>query len=281
MATNMADGCHEFGNTALLLKSAKPNDEYHDAVASKCHLKVSSIPVLDFSFRNLELFKDSLLEIDQFSGLIFTSPRSVEAFSRSLLSIDLKHNTPVTTSLQKLEVFVVGKATEKAAVKAFEDAEILQKICKGGKEGSAENLAKFILSLEEIRNDPRALLFICGNIAKDTLPSMLENANVNVKSLCVYDTLPHPKFRENFENFLITHGDPTVIVFFSPSGAEFYLEDIKSMVENFKQMKIIAIGQTTANFFHQKKCHVHGISEKPNAESLSQSIKDVIDQLQN
>ncbi|XP_065058552.1 uroporphyrinogen-III synthase-like [Rhopilema esculentum] len=276
----MADGCHEFGYTALLLKSAKPDDEYHDTIASKCHLKVFSIPVLDFSFKNLELFKDCLLEIDQYSGLIFTSPRSVEAFSRSLFGIDLKSNTPVKTSLQRLKVFVVGKATEKAAVKAFGDADILQKICKGGNEGSAENLAKFILSLEEIRNDSRALLFICGNIAKNTLPSMLENANVRLKSLCVYDTHPHPKFCENFENFLITHGDPTVIVFFSPSGAEFYLEDIRGMVENFQQMKIIVIGQTTANFFHQKKYHVHGISEKPNAESLSQSIKDVIDQLQ-
>ena len=262
----------------LLLRSSNANDEYESQITRGCNVWSVSIPVLDFAYKNVDLLAAMLVEVNKYAGLIFTSPRAVEAFSKALSSIDLNGNMNLLSSIERTEFFVVGKATEKALMKIRRQLDIeLQ--CDGSKEGSAENLAHYITNLKNVRNETRPFLFLCGNIARECIPNILSSHDIHVVSTCVYETLPDPKFKENLTNLLSSRSEPTIIVFFSPSGIEFSLHVLQDAIPVFDKVKLIAIGHTTANAFHGKGCKVHGIPEKPTAEHLSLCIKSVLSDL--
>ena len=265
----------ENGNYVLLLKSRKADDEYESQIAKVCNLEVVSIPVLDFTYKNIDQLSASLVDIDNFGGLVFTSPRAVEALSKALNSCSLHENKELLSSVEKTKVFVVGKATERALNKVQSELGIdLQ--CDGSNEGSAENLANYMKDLKDVCDETRPFLFACGNIARETLPKILATHNIHVKSTCVYETVPDSNFKENLATLVSKRGCPAVIVFFSPSGVDFSLKIIQNFISAFDSVKTIAIGHTTARAFHDKGYKVHGISEKPTAAHLSLCIKNVL-----
>ena len=259
----------------LLLRSSKANDEYQNEISRTCNLDAVSIPVLDFAYKNIVELGCALSDIESHAGIIFTSSRAVDAFSKALKNINLEKNRNTTSSLENTNIFVVGKATERALLRINDELGIDLK-CDGGKEGSAEKLGNYMKDLKFVCDDERPFLFICGNIARDTLPTILLSHNIAVKSMCVYETMPDLKFEENLATLLSTQKDPTVIVYFSPSGIEYSLPVIKNTVSEFDNVKFVAIGQTTANAYIKQGYEIHGISAKPTAEHLSLCIKGVL-----
>ena len=259
----------------LLLKSSKASDEYKTQIARTCHVDAASIPVLDFSYINLDKLATSLLKIKDYGGLIFTSARGVEAFSRALRSIDLQGDGDLLCSIANTRMYVVGRATESALMNVKSELAIDLK-CDGSREGSAEKLASYMTKLNDVCDETRPFLFICGNIARESIPEILRSNNILVESICVYETVPDPNFNENLSKLLKIRGDPNVIVFFSPSGIEFSLRVIQNAISAFDKVKIVAIGNTTANAFNEKGYKIDGISETPTPEHLSICIKSIL-----
>ncbi len=243
-------------------------DEYNESASKICGLNPYSIPVIDFNFLNTDALVEAIKSIECFSAVIFTSPRAVEGFN---MAINKMGGMEKLNALKEVQIFVVGKATSKAVSKLSLNSE-------GKDSGSAEKLAKYILEQEFCDVFGKTVLFIHGNLARDTLPSLLKTAGVKMQSICVYETVAHPLFLDSFNSHLKINNNPEFIVFFSPSGAEFYLKSIREMTSGLNGVKIVAIGKTTADWLKQSNCRVDGVADQPNPESLCQCIKKIIEE---
>jgi uroporphyrinogen-III synthase len=120
--------------------------------------------------------------------------------------------------------------------------------------GNAKMLATTILKYFADKDIPSVdpLLFPCGNLARDTLPSELESVGLKVTRVVCYNTLRHPGIEESLKT--LSHckvfGSQCCIVFFSPSGVEFVLPFLTAYCD-IKITKVIAIGPTTATSLKQ------------------------------
>ena len=76
----------QMGDASVMLLKAPSDDEssdgYQDYLFS-LGFQVSLVPVIEFSFVNSGSLLRKLEEADSYSGLIFTSKRSVQAVSRA------------------------------------------------------------------------------------------------------------------------------------------------------------------------------------------------------
>ena len=66
-----------------------------------------------------------------------------------------------------------------------------------------------------------------------------------------------------------------MIVFFSPSGAEFFLEDIKNLMANFNSVKIVSIGRTTEYAIVKLGRTVDAFAAAPNPGALIEAIRNL------
>ncbi|XP_069899958.1 uroporphyrinogen-III synthase isoform X4 [Globicephala melas] len=154
----------------LLLKDPKEDDCGQDPYIRELGLyglEATLIPVLSFEFWSLPSFLEKLSHPEGYGGLIFTSPRAVEAVE---LCLEKDNKTEVwRKSLQEKwnakSVYVVGNAT----------ASLVNKIglhTEGENCGNAEKLAEYICSRE---SSALPLLFPCGTLKREILPKMLKD----------------------------------------------------------------------------------------------------------
>ncbi|EDM11762.1 rCG47444, isoform CRA_c [Rattus norvegicus] len=128
----------------LLLKDAKDDDSGQDPYIQElrlCGLEATLIPVLSFEFMSLPSLSEKLSHPEGFGGLIFTSPRAVEAVK---LCLEKDNKTEAWEKSLKdrwnaKSVYVVGSATASLVNKIGLDAE-------GAGSGNAEKLAEYICS---------------------------------------------------------------------------------------------------------------------------------------
>lgn len=123
-------------SSVLLLKTrpAEGTSDKYESILTEHNFEVKLIKTLDFGFKNLEVLKDLLEKPSQFSGLIFSSPRCVEATRLSLNSGTLNKEWSHKVN------YVVGETTYK---------DVLDKLeldCVGKESGNAVNLSKIILA---------------------------------------------------------------------------------------------------------------------------------------
>ncbi|XP_059756744.1 uroporphyrinogen-III synthase isoform X1 [Balaenoptera ricei] len=129
----------------LLLKDPKEDDCGQDPYIRELGLyglEATLIPVLSFEFLSVPSFSEKLSHPEGYGGLIFTSPRAVEAVE---LCLEKDSKTEVWRKSLKEKwnaksVYVVGKAT----------ASLVNKIglhTEGENCGNAEKLAEYICSI--------------------------------------------------------------------------------------------------------------------------------------
>ncbi|XP_048843847.1 uroporphyrinogen-III synthase isoform X2 [Brienomyrus brachyistius] len=155
----------------LLLKEPKEDDSGPDPYIKElelCGHKATLIPVLSFTFVSLETLCQKLLQPEKYGGLIFTSPRTVEA-ARACLEAHSKMeewDASVKDRWNVRLVYVVGKATA-ALVRS------LGLLPQGEDSGTASVLSQFIL--ENAADEPQKspFLFPCGSIKREVLPTTL------------------------------------------------------------------------------------------------------------
>lgn len=252
----------------LLLKDPKEDECGQDPYVREldsCGVSATLIPVLSFEFLSLASLSEKLSQPENYGGLIFTSPRAVEA-TKLCLEKDSKAAVWTETLREQWKakpVYVVGNAT--ASLVHRLGLETAGETC-----GNAERLAEFICA-RKLPTLP--LLFPCGNLKREVLPKALRNQGVPLESLTVYRTVPHPAIRSSLHNYYAQQGVPASITFFSPSGLSYSLEYIRELSgEHIDQIQFVAIGPTTAQALAAQGLPVSCTAESPTPQSLARGI---------
>ncbi|XP_029383674.1 uroporphyrinogen-III synthase [Echeneis naucrates] len=255
----------------LLLKEPRDGDSgpdpYIKELASYGH-KATLIPVLSFKFVSLNTLSDKLFQPEKHGGLIFTSPRAVEAVRKCLEERREEWNSSVKDKWNAKSIYVVGKTT----------AALVQNLGLnplGEDTGTAEVLSRVIIEREDTNIPP--LFFPCGSIKREVLPTALRENGVPLETLTVYQTSEHPDLEKNLKNYFTEQGTPASIAFFSPSGVKFCLEVVRRLSgEHLTQIKFAAIGPTTQDAMAAEGLCVSCAAGKPTAEHLAAAIAKVL-----
>uniref|UniRef100_A0A7N9DEB7 Uroporphyrinogen-III synthase n=1 Tax=Macaca fascicularis TaxID=9541 RepID=A0A7N9DEB7_MACFA len=281
----------------LLLKDAKEDDCGQDPYIRELGLyglEATLIPVLSFEFLSLPSFSEKLSHPEDYGGLIFTSPRAVEA---AQLCLEKNNKTEVWERSLKEKwnaksVYVVGNATASLVSKIGLDTE-------GETCGNAEKLAEYICSRE---SSALPLLFPCGNLKREILPKALKDKGIAMESVTVYQTIPHPGIQGNLNSYYSQQGVPASITFFSPSGLTYSLKHIQELSgDNIDQIKgprhskqnclqlellrkdctdaatmFAAIGPTTARALAAQGLPVSCTAESPTPQALATGIRKAL-----
>ncbi|XP_032346566.1 uroporphyrinogen-III synthase isoform X1 [Camelus ferus] len=171
----------------LLLKDPKEDDRGQDPYIRELGLyglEATLIPVLSFEFLSLPSFLEKLSQPDSYGGLIFTSPRAVEAVE---LCLEKDNKAEVWKKSLKEKwnaksVYVVGNATASLVNKMGLHTE-------GENCGNAEKLAEYICSSPE----PSSWCsLLCKHEAESITGSFLVTEN---KEACVLLLFRQPSWR--------------------------------------------------------------------------------------
>ncbi|NXD79351.1 HEM4 synthase, partial [Halcyon senegalensis] len=257
----------------LLLKDPKDKDSGPDPYIKELGLygfEATLIPVLSFEFISLESLFEKLSHPEHYGGLIFTSPRALEAIKICLK--EKSRNEAWSKSLKQRwntkPAYVVGKAT----------ASLVEEIGltpQGEKSGNAEKLAEYICSREKPNSS--ALLFPSGALKREVLPTVLREKGVPLESLTVYQTTQHKDLQESLSSYFSQQGVPDSIVFFSPSGVKFCLQHIQKLSGDFtNRIKFVAIGPTTAEALGAAGVPVSCTAQSPTPQDLAAGIHQVL-----
>lgn len=254
--------------SVLLLKGEKKDDAQLDSYISVLDQQggydVTCIPVLDFNFTNLDLLTEALSHPDDYSCLLLTSQRAVEAISKAT---DADAGDHLRSSWSQKMTFVVGSATGQLA-------ESIGLKVKGSESGHSEKLATILI--EDLFSDShlssKPILFPCGNLKLETLPSSLQAAGLTIRCLTVYETTADDNLRLNLEAFRTNSGCVEFIVFFSPSGVKYAFHLLQQLRFLISDVKLVAIGPTTGKAIVANGGTIWGTSAQPNAEHLLQLL---------
>lgn len=244
-------------NTVLLLRSG---DEFPEDVPGRkascpwektlrdAGFDTRTLPVLTFEYAGQDELYAFLKHPERYAGLIFTSPRAVEAFGKAFAGTEIGD-----TGWKNKVLYAVGPRTA-AAIRA------LGRQPEGESAGSAEQLAAYILQ----RHTESALLFLCGDRRRDTLPSLLHEGGVRTEEVIAY--------RTRLRTLHAWPGDkkPAWVVFFSPSGLEAVLQSPEVSLEN---ISIAAIGAVTASAVRARGFRIRATAREPSPEALAQALQ--------
>lgn len=244
-------------NTVLLLRSGDESSENIPGQEAFCAWEkalnqsgfdTQTLPVLTFEYTEQDALYKSLKYPDRYTGLIFTSPRAVEAFGRAFPGTGIGK-----TGWENKVLFAVGPRTAAAIRSLGYEPE-------GESTGSAEQLAAYILK----QHTGGTLLFLCGDRRRDVLPSLLREAGVRTEEIVAYRTC--------LRTLRAWPGDkkPDWVVFFSPSG----LEAIRKSPEiSLEGLSIAAIGSVTAEAVRAHGFRVRATAHEPTPEALALALQ--------
>ncbi|XP_039587398.1 uroporphyrinogen-III synthase isoform X1 [Passer montanus] len=253
----------------LLLKDPKDKDSGPDPYIKELgsySLEATLVPVLSFEFTSIDSLFEKLSHPECYGGLVFTSPRALEAIKICLKEKSKKEAW--SKSLKQMwnikPTYVVGKATASLV-------EEIGLVPQGEKAGNAEKLAEYICSREKPNSS--ALLFPCGALKREVLPTVLREKGIPLESLTVYQTAQHPDLQESLSSYFSQEGIPASIVFFSPSGVKFCLQHIQKLSGDLiNQVKFAAIGPSTAEALRGAGIAVSCTAGSPTAQDLAAAL---------
>ncbi|KAJ3148879.1 hypothetical protein HDU89_004460 [Geranomyces variabilis] len=218
-------------------------------------------------------------QADDFSGLIVTSARGVAAFAAAV-----KNSRPTEDAWLVKPIWVVGNATASAAEEAgFIDI-------RGASSGDAERLADLLIaddvacmapdSPEACAVGDNGWLFLAGDKARDMLPSKLDAAGVRFEKHEAYATSGSPTFAADLAACFaalppVTAGlpPPVWVIFFSPSGVDLALPELKKQQERSgRALRWASIGPTTSARLVELGEQVAAEACKPCAEDILAAI---------
>lgn len=216
------------------------------------------LQTLKFEFVNISELRACLSTADEYSGLILTSPRTVEA-----ISLAAKEDANIMHHWQQTPVFCVGPATDSLARNQLN----LQH-CIGSESGNSKKLAERIIL--DIKEGSKPLLYPCSEIARETIACTLNDNGVAIQRIVVYRTLASELLEQNLSKVL--RKSPGIFVFFSPSTVEHITTQFKKNSYNIKDIRAVAIGPVTKNALINSGFNVYTTADKPEPESLIHAI---------
>ena len=251
------------------------NDEYSLEIERKFKRSICTyfIQPIQFDFINIAELGELLSHPNQWSGIILTSKRCIDALMMSMEPSNNRH------LLKVVQFFTVGTATR---------TYLLDKLSidsKGYHTGNSEDLAKFIVEQYKTNdsNDHRPLLYPCSRIRTDPLMKILNENNISVHEIHCYNTLANQNLDDDFRKFktflstLITSEMKIEIpiVFFSPSGVDNLCDHIQRYLHDNESnilLRYIAFGRQTAQRIESKNMNVWFTVSTPNPQSLADDL---------
>ncbi|PGH10212.1 hypothetical protein AJ79_05466 [Helicocarpus griseus UAMH5409] len=231
----------------LLKTKSTPHDGYEEYFSASGHYEPSFVPVLEHRFRDASLRRVRDLFVsgeigEQYGGLIFTSQRAVEGFSRIIR--EEVGETASTKASTSLHLYTVGPATYRS-LNTLCESHLPHSQIIGHDAGTGEKLAHVILDhynanhhrrrhrlragtgtindhngAREVQNgnadadadvksdDKLPLLFLIGEQHRDIIPktlmaeSLAPERRIEVEELVVYETGVMESFEEMFARAL-------------------------------------------------------------------------------
>ncbi|MFT3680987.1 MAG: uroporphyrinogen-III synthase [Ferruginibacter sp.] len=172
----------------------------------------------------------------QSAVVVFTSMNAVEA-----VAAELEGQQP------DWSIYCIGTSTQKLVVQYFGEHTI------AGTAPDASELADMIV--EEDLSDE--VVFFCGDQRRDELPSILNDAAIDVNEIVVYQTIELPH---------IIQKEYGGILFFSPSAVKSFFKKNKLSEKTI----LFSIGNTTAAEIKKYTANKVIISDEPGKENLVQ-----------
>ncbi|XP_014475814.1 PREDICTED: uroporphyrinogen-III synthase isoform X2 [Dinoponera quadriceps] len=126
------------------------------------------LQTLQFEFVNISELRACLSRADEYSGLILTSPRTVEA-----IALAVNEDTNILRHWEELPAYCVGPATESVA-----QSQLNLQHCTGSQSGNSKRLAEKIIL--NVKDDSKVLLYPCSEIARETMASILVHPQWNI-----------------------------------------------------------------------------------------------------
>lgn len=247
----------------VILKAESDSTDSYTCLLRENNFNPIFIPTLEFRFKNLDQLQEKLQSPDKFSGIIFTSPRSVEACEQALSKLETKIDRKWT----ELHNYCVGDVTHNLVHTA------LDLNARGKHTGNANNLAEFIFENLEGARLESPFLFPCGNLRQDTLQLKLLDYGYAIESVEVYETVAHSALEENLREALVNQ-QIEYIAFFSPSGVNCTNAALQKLGISLSDYKLIAIGPSTRKGLENLQFQVHKTAEKPSVEYLVKALLD-------
>ncbi|KAK4228159.1 tetrapyrrole biosynthesis, uroporphyrinogen III synthase [Podospora fimiseda] len=286
------------GTPVFLLKTkSTPGDTYEETLSNTSNgfdFEPEFVPVLEHQFepQGMAKVRDILHNRQigtsrdaKYGGLIFTSQRAVEAFTKLVEDGKGESNWPY---LQDIPVYSVGPATTRC-LKAVPQTPCLQVF--GEHTGNGETLAPFILDhYSEWYKDREVkppLLFLVGDKRRDIIPKVLKGAGWQIDETVIYGTGEMKSFKQDFIKRLEETRDRRRrwVVVFSPSGCDSMLSALGFLDETTGKAKpkkldrntfIATIGPTTRDHLINKFGYEPEVSaEQPSPEGVWNAITQI------
>lgn len=245
----------------VLLKSESESVDSYTTLLQAHKFQPIFVPTLEFRFKYLDKLREKLQEPDTYSGIVFTSPRSVEACEEALNEERIK----LHEKWSELHNYCVGEVTHNLCHVA------LNLNARGKHTGNANNLADFIFENLEGARLQYPFLFPCGNLRQDTLQLKLMDYGYFLDAIEVYETVAHSDLESNLKHALIDD-KAEYLAFFSPSGVNYTTAILRKLDVNLADFKLIAIGPSTRKCLESNGFQVYKTAEKPSVEYLVKAL---------
>ncbi|KAJ6642798.1 Uroporphyrinogen-III synthase, partial [Pseudolycoriella hygida] len=225
----------------VILKSESESSDSYATLLRENNFDPIFVPTLGFGFKNLDVLKAKLNEPGNYAGLVFTSPRSVEACEQAI------KGTNFDKQWKQLHNYCVGDVTHNMIHVALD------------------------LNTREGHRLQFPFLFPCGNLRQDTLQLKLLDYGYFMDPIEVYETTAHPDLELNLRKALI-EDKAEYLAFFSPSGVNFVNAILKKLEIKLSDYKLIAIGPSTRKSLETNDLTVFKTAEKPSVEYLVKAL---------
>lgn len=250
----------------VILKSESESTDSYICLLRENNFDPIFIPTLEFRFKNLDKLEEKLQSPESFSGIIFTSPRSVEACEQALKTTETAEPL-LNSQWAELNNYCVGEVTHNLVHSVFELN------ARGKHTGNANNLAEFVFENLEGKELEFPFLFPSSNLRQDTLQIKLADYGYQLDSVEAYETVAHSELEANLRRALVDE-HAQYIAFFSPSGVTYANAILKKLEYDLSNCKLIAIGPSTRKSLENCGLEVYKTAEKPSVEFLVKALLD-------
>ena len=215
--------------------------------------QVINLPLIETkACEDLREFDARLETLGQYDGIFLTSRRAAQILKKKLREKNINFAG---------KVYVLG-------AKSFEilQAEKLNLVFFEAANTAREMLEK--IPPEDLQG--KKFLFVRGERSLRIIPDYLKDLS-DVDESAVYRTVELAAGNDKIVSIRekLKNGEIFAICFFSPSGAESFLEQFDAAT--LHQTKIATIGKTTAEFFERRNFKVDFVSSKASAEDFAVS----------
>jgi uroporphyrinogen-III synthase len=236
-------------------------DKFSEILAAENYETINFPAIQTAPVENLDELDAKLERINTFDGLFLTSPKAAEVFFERFRK---KHFEFCG------KVYVLGDRTRNLFEKTNFETVFRENA------NTAEDL---INSVEKNEFAGKKFLFLRGDKSVRTIPELLKDV-ATIEEVVVYRTVENSfdkvavaEIKDKFQR-----GEINWICFFSPSAIEGFIKAFGEISPN--EVKIAAIGETTARCAAEKKLKIEFISAKANAAAFARGLINRIKEIE-